>query len=215
VNPPQQQEQEQDKEGFTAWGEEVGGLQAGLGYHPGQKRAYRHGETVRLVVRVRNVGKEEVQFGYVWAYFVENLPAVTDAEGKPVPLGPRSDAMGVHGPKKAALAPGETIEVHELKLRPRPASEVGVYPRERVVGPEASVKRLWGTGKVSVQYEQVAGRTSAAISSSKGANWRGGSPANSPGKVGSNSSGGAEIIRRAPSARVRTSAAGSEPFQPA
>src|SRR5207247_9673652 len=29
-----------DKEAFTAWGKEVGGLQAGLGYHPGQKRAY-------------------------------------------------------------------------------------------------------------------------------------------------------------------------------
>ena len=45
---PQKQKQEPDKEGFTAWGKEVGGLQAGLGYHPGQKRAYSHGETVRL-----------------------------------------------------------------------------------------------------------------------------------------------------------------------
>jgi hypothetical protein len=53
--------QEKEKEGFTAWSNEVGGLQAGLGFHPGQKRADRHGETVKLVVRVRNVGKEQVQ----------------------------------------------------------------------------------------------------------------------------------------------------------
>ena len=43
-------------------GQGVGGLQAGLGYRPGEKRVYRHGETVKLVVRVRNVGKEEVKF---------------------------------------------------------------------------------------------------------------------------------------------------------
>ena len=30
-----------------AWGKEVGGLQAGLGFKPGDKRVYHHGETVR------------------------------------------------------------------------------------------------------------------------------------------------------------------------
>src|SRR5271170_6450409 len=51
---------EPEKEGLTAWGNEVGGLQAGLGFSPAEKRAYRHGEKVRLVVRVRNVGKQVV-----------------------------------------------------------------------------------------------------------------------------------------------------------
>ena len=83
---PQKQGQERE-EGFTAWGKEVGGLQAGLGYHPGQKRAYSHGETVRLVVRVRNVGKEEVKFQYLRQFFIETPPTVTDADGKPVPPG--------------------------------------------------------------------------------------------------------------------------------
>src|SRR5262249_49745275 len=55
AKPPQK-----EKEGFTSWGKEVGGLQAGLGFRPGEKRAYSHGETVTLVVRVRNVGKEEI-----------------------------------------------------------------------------------------------------------------------------------------------------------
>ena len=38
---------------------------SGLGLPPGEKRAYSHGETVTLVVRVRNVGKEEVKFQYL------------------------------------------------------------------------------------------------------------------------------------------------------
>ena len=100
---PQKQGQERE-ESFTAWGKEIGGLQAGLGYHPGQKRAYSHGETVRLVVRVRNVGKEEVKFQYLGKFFVETPPTVTDAEGKPVPCGDSLDAMGIHVPKEVNLA---------------------------------------------------------------------------------------------------------------
>src|SRR5262249_48320072 len=48
--PPQKQEQKLGEEGCTAWGKEVGGLQAGLGFRPGEKRLYTHGETVNLVV---------------------------------------------------------------------------------------------------------------------------------------------------------------------
>src|SRR5262249_6561136 len=43
----------------TAWGKEVGGLQAGLGI--AEKRAYHTGETVTLAVRVRNLSKEVVK----------------------------------------------------------------------------------------------------------------------------------------------------------
>src|SRR6266550_2561113 len=59
------------KEAFTAWGKEVGGLQAGLGFRPGEHRVYHHGETVTLVVRVRNVSKEEVKFQYLKEFFME------------------------------------------------------------------------------------------------------------------------------------------------
>src|SRR6185369_2174559 len=61
---PKPKKKEQQKEDFTAWGEEVGGLRAGLGLKAGAKRVYRHGETVTLFVRVRNVGKEAVKFEY-------------------------------------------------------------------------------------------------------------------------------------------------------
>src|SRR5947209_18306043 len=77
--------QEKEKEGFTAWGKEVGVLQAGLGFRPGEKRAYGHGETVTLVVRVRNVGKKQVEFQYLKEVFKENPPIVTDADGKKLP----------------------------------------------------------------------------------------------------------------------------------
>jgi hypothetical protein len=81
VATPQKQEQKQEKEGFTAWGKEVGGLQAGLGFRPGEKRAYSHGETVKVVLRVRNVGKEAVDFKYQGAFLRENPPKITDADG--------------------------------------------------------------------------------------------------------------------------------------
>src|SRR5262249_188611 len=84
--PEKQPQTKEEKESFTAWGKEINGLQAGVGFPAGQKRAYSHGETVTLVVRIRNVGKEEVTFQYVPAFFKENPATVTDAEGKPVLL---------------------------------------------------------------------------------------------------------------------------------
>jgi hypothetical protein len=83
---PPAQKVEQDKEGFTAWGKEVGGLQAGLGFHPGKKRAYSHNETVTLAIRVRNVGKVKVSLQYLKKFFVEEPPTVTDADGRPLSL---------------------------------------------------------------------------------------------------------------------------------
>ena len=58
-----------------------------MGFRPGEKRAYHHGETITLVVRVRNVGKEEVKFQYVPSFFLERPPAVTGGDGKPISLG--------------------------------------------------------------------------------------------------------------------------------
>ena len=41
---------------FTAWGKEANGLQAGLGFCPGEHWVYHDWGMVTLVVRVRNVG---------------------------------------------------------------------------------------------------------------------------------------------------------------
>jgi RNA polymerase sigma factor (sigma-70 family) len=134
-----------DQKGFTAWGNEVGGLQAGLGFRPGDKRAYRPGDTVRLVVRVRNVGKERVNISYFPQFFIETLPAVTDGKGKSVPLR-RSDAGEfVDGPVAATLAPGQEVELYELKLDARSGAQ-SVNDKHRT---------LFGTGKFQIEYQRV------------------------------------------------------------
>jgi RNA polymerase sigma factor (sigma-70 family) len=143
---------EQEKEGFTAWGKEVGGLQAGLGFRPYEKRAYSHGETVKLVVRVRNVGKEDFKFSYLHPFF-ENQLTVTDGDGKPVPQQSVNDEIGERTPGELTLAPGKEIDLHELKRELRPASESG----------NKRFESLHGTGKVSVQYERVLGMPSMGV----------------------------------------------------
>jgi RNA polymerase sigma factor (sigma-70 family) len=137
----------------VAWGKEVGGLQAGLGFKPGDKRVYHHGETATLALRVRNVSKEDVKFQYLEEFFMEKPPTVTGGEGKGVRLG-GVDLFGplVHIPVDVNLAPGKEMELHDLKLKLEPAS--GDVTE---VSPEA----LRGKGKFQIQYEQVFGNSSA------------------------------------------------------
>ncbi len=151
------QKKDRDQEPFTAWGKEVNGLQAGLGYPPGQKRAYTHGETVTLVVRVRNVGKDKVKFQYLREFFIQTPPAVMDSEGKAITL-PRYDVSGlIHLPVDVTLAPGEEIELtgsqpfYEVKFALRPIKWLG----------NDGVRSLHGTGKFQLQYEQIFGNTGA------------------------------------------------------
>jgi hypothetical protein len=141
--------QEREKTGFTAWGQEVGGLQAGLGYLPGRRRTYYHGETVKLVLRVRNVGKEAVELKHIGAFFFENPPTITDADGKMVQL-PRVSAEGKHMPHSPKVEPGKEIEIFDWEFDLRPKGE--------------SSKKLFaihGTGKFSLQCERIVGPTSS------------------------------------------------------
>jgi len=144
-----------EPEGFTAWGKEVGALQAGLGFRPGEKRAYGHGETVTLVVRVRNVGKKEVEFQYLKEFFKENPPIVTDADGKKLPGYKILFTPLEHVPEEVTLAPGKEIELSSEQYQLMPTSERGK-------GHSGKFLPLWtGTGKVSVQYNRLFGNTSA------------------------------------------------------
>jgi RNA polymerase sigma factor (sigma-70 family) len=140
---------QRDRAGFTAWGRAIGGLQAGLGYRPGEKRTYHHGETVTLVLRLRNVSDAEVKFSYLHP-FCEHAPTVTDGEGKPVPQRGVITELGERNPGEVRLAPGKGIELHELKRELRPASE----------SDRAPFSALYGTGKICVQYERVLGHPS-------------------------------------------------------
>jgi RNA polymerase sigma factor (sigma-70 family) len=146
--------QEKEKEGFTAWGKEVGVLQAGLGFRPGEKRAYGHGETVTLVVRVRNVGKKEVEFQYLKEFFKENPPIVTDADGKKLPGYKILFTPLEQVPEEVSLAPGKEIELSSEQYQLMPTNERGKGHSGRFLA-------LWvGTGKVSVQYNRLFGNTS-------------------------------------------------------
>jgi RNA polymerase sigma factor (sigma-70 family) len=150
--PPEKKEprkQEGEEQGFTAWGKEVGGLQAGLGFRPGKKRVYRHGEAVTVVLRIRNVGKEAVEFKHIWAFFVENPPTITDADGKKVQL-PRFTAEGRHLPRSTRVVPGNEAVLYEWSLDLRPKGERN-----------PSNITIHGTGKFSLQCERIVGPTSA------------------------------------------------------
>ena len=141
-------EEKKGKGAFTAWGKEIGGLQAGLGYDAGQKRAYSQGETVKVVLRVRNVGNEEVDFKHIWAFFVENPPKITDAEGKMVQL-PNywTSDQGLHLPRSSNVAPGKEIELYEWTFDLQPNGE------------NSSRRFIHGTGKFSFQCERIVGPT--------------------------------------------------------
>src|SRR5262249_43812056 len=120
--------------------------------------AYSHGETVSLVVRIRNVGKEEVKFQYVPRFFKETPPTVTDGEGKPVPLRGADALSGgaFHPGADVTLAPGKEVELYEWKATLRPASD------RDSKNPNFDI--IYGTGKFSIQYERVlANSTASAI----------------------------------------------------
>ena len=134
-------------EAFTAWGKEIGGLQAGLTIS--EKRAYTHGETVTLILRVRNNGKEAVEFKHIWAFFVENPPTITDADGKRVEL-PKFIAEGLHGPRNPSVAPGEEVDLYDWTISLQPKGEKS-----------KNVFTIHGTGKFSLQCERIVGPTSA------------------------------------------------------
>ncbi len=138
-----------EKAAVTTWGKEIGGLQAGLSV--GGRRVYRHGETVKVVLKVRNAGKDEVEFKHIWAFFVENPPTIADADGKRVQL-PRGAAEGAQRPRDTKVAPGKEVDLYtwEFDLRVK---------GERSPGNTT----IHGTGTFSVQCERVVGPTSGNL----------------------------------------------------
>jgi RNA polymerase sigma factor (sigma-70 family) len=148
---PQIQKPKEENEAFTAWGKEVGGLQAGLGFRPGKKRAYHHGEAVGVVLRVRNVGKEAVDFNHIWAFFAANPPIITGADGKAIQLLPGYRALGRQAPRSANVAPGKEVELYEWSFDLRPQGESG----------NKGSLTIHGSGKFSLQCERIVGPTMA------------------------------------------------------
>jgi len=145
-----------EKEPLTAWGKEVGGLQAGLGLDYGNRRTYGHGEVITLVVRLRNVGKEAVKFRYPRQDLYENL-AVTDADGEAVPQC-NTKFMPPNDPESENLEPGR-----EIVLKTRMHGSNGVpfvlipSNSEDLELNENFRPLVVGIGKVQLQIEKVFG----------------------------------------------------------
>src|SRR5262249_34588467 len=139
---------------------EVGGLQAGLGFRPGEKRAYYHGETVKLVVRIRNVGKEEVAFQYVPAFFKETPPTVTNNAGNPVRLTALIAPGKMHPSTDVSLAPGKEVELYEWKEALRHDPLRG--GRDDRDSKNPNIEIIYGAGMFSIQYERVLGNSSVS-----------------------------------------------------
>ena len=133
---------------FTAWGTELGGLQAGIGFRAAEKRRVFHpGETVPLVVRIRNVRQQPVLFRHLSHYFLQTPPVVKDRQEKPVALQGAAPFSGK--PKLAAydLAPDQETELAELTIELLPESAKG----------DDKAWTLRGVGKHLVRYEQIEG----------------------------------------------------------
>jgi RNA polymerase sigma factor (sigma-70 family) len=133
-----------EKEAVVAWGEVVGGLQAGLSFKAGEPRVYRHGEVAKLVVKVRNVGKQEVQVRSSNTHLYEEPPTVTDDAGKSYTVEALRNFTS-RFPLRPVVAPRKEIELNELSLKLRPASEAS----------DKSPVTLYGAGKFLVQFPSV------------------------------------------------------------
>jgi uncharacterized protein (TIGR03067 family) len=135
-----------DKDDETAWGETVGGLQAGVAFSKGGRRAYRIGETVPLVVRLRNVTDKVHSFDYTDGFFVENPPAVTDAAGKPARLSQFPILAGLWRRLHLSLAAGQTVEFGSLDLALAPADAKNGVDRPTLFA---------APGVYRIQYERL------------------------------------------------------------
>jgi RNA polymerase sigma factor (sigma-70 family) len=121
----------------VAWGKEVDGVQVGILF--GEDRVYKVGETVTLIVRLRNNGKKDVPFNPSDEYFYKNPPLITGAGGKSVKI----KAFSVFGIiSQNSVAPGKEAELVKLRLALRPATDREIE----------AAWTLYGTGKFQIQY---------------------------------------------------------------
>jgi RNA polymerase sigma factor (sigma-70 family) len=123
---------DQEKEAFTAWGKEVGGLQAGVAVVPGGERQYKPGDRVAFEVKVRNVGKKAVTITHSGVPH-EHLPEITDSQGRQVRVTMPPTLDYYPPPTKRLLKPDETATLVKNEV----AVEAEIL--ETTIGPELQV----------------------------------------------------------------------------
>jgi hypothetical protein len=93
-----------------------------------------------------------VKFAYLQP-FIEHAPTVTDSDGKPVSQPTVIPDIGERDAGAVEMPPGKEIELYELNRELRPGKWLG----------NDRVPSLYGTGKLSIQYEHVLGMPSMGL----------------------------------------------------
>jgi hypothetical protein len=83
----------------------------------------------------------------VGAFFVENPPTITDADGKILQL-PKLAAEGLQAPHDTPIAPGEEVKLYEWNC--------GLQP---IGGISKNLFTIHGTGKFTLQCTRIVGPT--------------------------------------------------------
>jgi RNA polymerase sigma factor (sigma-70 family) len=104
------------------WGKPADGLQAGIGFRPGDRRTCSAGDSVTLVFYLRNVGPRAIRLSHIETLFAEWMPSVEDADGKRVGVAPGPANLGIVPVVRRSLDPGEQITLGHPWFRVRPPS---------------------------------------------------------------------------------------------
>ncbi len=103
-----------EKEGFTAWGKEDGGLQAGLCFS--NANDIRIGGKAKAVVKLRNVSSEAI-FVSAWPLWLVGPPRIVDTQGKPVRTTTPPARVGIKiDPDPLILKPGQTVDLDKIDV---------------------------------------------------------------------------------------------------
>jgi hypothetical protein len=114
VEPAAKQEKDKNKEIVTAWGKEVGGLQAGLCFS--NANDIRIGGKAKAVVKLRNVSKEAT-FVSAWPLWLVGPPRVVDTLGQPVRTTTPPAHVGIKiDPDPLILRPGQTVNLDKIDV---------------------------------------------------------------------------------------------------
>ena len=99
------------------WGEAVDGLQAGIAFREKRRDTYRVGETVPLVVTLRNVDQAPITLTYSSARLRFVRPDIVDADGNRPSLRMPPRVRYVITTEKKVLAPGDEMTFGPVDLK--------------------------------------------------------------------------------------------------
>jgi hypothetical protein len=92
-----------------AWGVKAHGLQAGIGFRPGDQEKFEVGQSLTFVVYLRNVSDKEIRLRHIEPLFAEWMPTVENTDGKRFAVAPGPIKLGDVPILQRKLEPGEQI----------------------------------------------------------------------------------------------------------